>query len=169
MGSISQDLLLSSLLSLSLNPTVTMLFLPRLTLLLFIAFLDLCCLTQVKAENLPDCKSLDCKDKQGVFDCDNGIDENKCSMTCGPGGTKYLDCYYDPDLTQVKAENLPDCEFVLAHCFRFQPKQSFTCHNDIVFKCTIDCNMKTIHFDCHDLDGSVNNWAHKTDRNELLE
>merc|ERR1711962_1953100 len=127
MGSICQDLLLLSLsLSLSLNPTVTMLFLPRLTLLLFITFLDLCCLTQVKAENLPDCKSLDCKDKQGVFDC-----------------------YYDPDLTQVKAENLVDCEFVLAHCFRFQPKQLFTCHYDIVFKCNIDCNNQTIHFDCH--------------------
>merc|ERR1712215_670697 len=68
MGSISQDLPLSSLLSLSLslNPTVTMLFLPRLTLLLFIAFLGFSCLTQVKANDKGpvQVKAQTCKEKE---------------------------------------------------------------------------------------------------------
>merc|ERR1712126_199090 len=56
MGSICQDILLSSLLSLSLDPTVTMLFHPRLTLLLSIVFLSFCCLTQGWHYPRPTCK-----------------------------------------------------------------------------------------------------------------
>merc|ERR1711962_439961 len=89
MGSVSVSVRISSChlssLSLSLNPTVTMLFLPRLTLLLFIAFLGFCCLTQVKAGNLPTCKSLEaqCKkeNKNELIDCDDGIGI-KCIMSC---------------------------------------------------------------------------------------
>merc|ERR1712180_471252 len=92
MGSICQDLLLSSLLSLSLslNPTVTMLFLPRLTLLLFIAFLGFCCPTHVKADNLPDCKSELAKcgtnEKWTIVDCkyDGKLGQgNECYAYCG--------------------------------------------------------------------------------------
>merc|ERR1712215_575951 len=97
MGSISQDLLLSSLLSLSLNPTVTMLFLPRLTLLLFIAFLGFSCLTQVKANDKglardPFCKELEhlCKLKKykGLVlpsRCPDGRPGMSCKMGCRRG------------------------------------------------------------------------------------
>merc|ERR1712002_1187168 len=89
MGSICQDLILSSLLSLSLSvslsPTVTMLFLPRLPLLLFITFLGFCCITQVKADylNLP-CESLEHNCKQYLtprYWCEDSSG-NTCVVNC---------------------------------------------------------------------------------------
>merc|ERR1711874_956734 len=96
---------LSSLsLSLSLNPTVTMLFLPRLTLLLFIAFLGFCCLTQVKADDRPSCKSVEaqCKHvKDGITqECKHDGNtmeakywkDKKCYHVCYHGYSIGINC-----------------------------------------------------------------------------
>merc|ERR1711874_26883 len=78
MGSVFQDLFLSPLsLSLSLHPTVTMLFLPRLPLLLAIIFLGLFCLPQtiVMVNGIPPCEGPD-------------FDASKC-MTSGDKVDQY--------------------------------------------------------------------------------
>merc|ERR1712243_190719 len=90
---ICQDLILSSLLSLSLSlslsPTVRMLFLPRLSLLLFVAFIVFCCLTPVKPKDLPTCESVvaECKKepKNKLFTCNDGRPGIKCIMGCDMG------------------------------------------------------------------------------------
>merc|ERR1712240_860757 len=105
---------LSSLsLSVSLSPTVTMLFLPRLPLLLFIAFLGFCCLTQVKADELPSCKSLLAK-------CGDTLpgpsEECKEDGKRGEGNECFEACAHNPPLYDDERSSIecvtPDGDYV---------------------------------------------------------
>merc|ERR1712180_469329 len=105
---ICQDLFLSSL-PLSLHPTFTMLFLPRLTLLLSIAFIGFCCLTQVKAHKLPSslrrsrksCKTVvDECNKESRYGYPFCLDERgyTCQVFCSSHGSSTFSCMDMNDL-----------------------------------------------------------------------
>merc|ERR1712215_567792 len=94
MGSVSQDLFLS-LLSLSLNRKVTMLFLPRLPLLLAIIFLGLFCLPQTITCQNQDCKVYEktvlskCTTPGAMYGndmCDMVEKGSFCTAKCHPNG-----------------------------------------------------------------------------------
>merc|ERR1712240_542688 len=81
MGSVSQDFFLSTLfLSLSrpLNRTVTMLFLPRLPLLLAIIFLGLFCLPHTINCQTPSCEGFN----PDATSCTSGVASRLLNETC---------------------------------------------------------------------------------------
>merc|ERR1712215_408356 len=89
MGSICQNLSLSAF-TLCLSPTVRMMFLPRLTLFMFIAFLSYCCNTQVKADGtMRSCKSVE-------DECH--MDQIEFKKECEDGGKKcHVECFAPPE------------------------------------------------------------------------
>merc|ERR1712002_932225 len=98
MGSICQDLSLSALTPLSLSATVRRMFLPRLPLLMFIAFLGYCCNTQVKADGtMRSCKSVEDECHMDPIKANTGCQEDgkECYVECIPppeeGSSKKCD------------------------------------------------------------------------------